>query len=938
MLNKAQLKYYRAASWTSEAELQAFADDVQPLSAADVQRLLEPLLDRTLRSDPAHRLRCEAFERLAAPVNDRELFVRYAVALRDGDDLLRATVASLMPRVNHVAGHTALAQVLGSPDEGARRHAAKLLDQLGGAPALNALTQLARVEGYAGRAEAMDVMVPKGRHHALPLLEAVAQCGNARERARAIRWLGDASLFPDKTHRRQAAGLVAHCLNDPHERVVAEAARALAQLVGEGTFYQYAGPLEGSPSATVRRAYVQSLAAYRTRATFNHLGRILRTQTDDLRIAAIDALEAMAVDDILPLLVEALSDPRQVVRNRAVEAVRHVARDSNIDIARTVLWLLKSHDVNVRRMAAELASEIKGSTDSLIPRLLRHLRDEDWWVRERVTDALVELAGKSLTKHVLVYLRDDADVVRRYAVGALRRVKDPRSLEPLMHVALNDPDWWTREDAVATIAELGDPRAIPFIFDVLAKDAELRFACVQALREVRATEAAPQIVLLLDDERAEVRRAAVEFFYALDLRQYIDALVPLSADPEPSVRDAVARLVADWNITTNQAEQAASLTLLERLLVRVQETHADDLILSSGQRPYIKRQGRIYPIADAALAHDDLVRMIYATLDPAQRASLDARVEVDYSHQVKSHGLRFRGNVFRQLTGLAAVYRIVRSGALALDELGVPESVKGFAHLRNGLVLVGGPTGSGKSTTLAALIDHINRNTSRHIVTLEDPIETVHVCQRSLVNQREIGTDTASFPTALRSTLRQDPDVILVGEMRDLDTIGFAVAAAETGHLVFGTVHTVSVDTTVDRLLGVFPPGKRPQIRSMLSETLRAIICQHLLRAKEPTDPRVLAVEVLINDDAVANLIRKDKCFQLPTVLTTARDKGMQSMDQHLVDLVRAGRVSPDEAYMKANDKNQFSSLLEGSAQPGADSGQRSGAHRTPNPTPDARA
>src|SRR5438105_6101621 len=225
--------------------------------------------------------------------------------------------------------------------------------------------------------------------------------------------------------------------------------------------------------------------------------------------------------------------------------------------------------------------------------------------------------------------------------------------------------------------------------------------------------------------------------------------------------------------------------------------------------------------------------------------------------------------------------------------------------MKNGVVLVGGPTGSGKSTTLAALIDYINRTSARHIMSLEDPIEVVHPRQLSLVNQREIGTHSKSFARALRSTLRADPNVILVGEMRDLTTIEFTVTAADTGHLVFGTVHTVSAATTVDRLVSGFPPGQQAQVRSTLADSLRAVVCQHLL--KERNGPgRVLALEILLNNDAVANMIRKGKSYQLPSLIATSHEQGMQLMDADLLRLLKEGRISAEDAYMKATTKKNF--------------------------------
>jgi twitching motility protein PilT len=284
--------------------------------------------------------------------------------------------------------------------------------------------------------------------------------------------------------------------------------------------------------------------------------------------------------------------------------------------------------------------------------------------------------------------------------------------------------------------------------------------------------------------------------------------------------------------------------------------------------------------------------------------------DVDYSHEVKSEGLRFRANIFNQLGGLSGVFRRIRGTLPEFEKLGLPPLVRTFGDLKNGLVLVGGPTGSGKSTTLAALVDYINRTSSRHIISLEDPIEVIHKRKQSLVNQREVGAHTKSFAAALRSTLREDPNVILVGEMRDLPTIEFTVVAAETGHLVFGTVHTVSAATTVDRIVSAFPPGLQQQARSTLADSLRAVICQYLM--KEKSGPgRVLAVELMVNNEAVSNLIRKGKAFQLPSVISTAREQGMQLMDTDLMKLAKEGKISASDAYVKAVSKKDFEPLVE---------------------------
>ena len=364
-----------------------------------------------------------------------------------------------------------------------------------------------------------------------------------------------------------------------------------------------------------------------------------------------------------------------------------------------------------------------------------------------------------------------------------------------------------------------------------------------------------------------------------------------------------------WRVTATGG--ALAVPLLDRLLIQLARAEGDDLIIAPGRPVYMKKVGRASPVTEQPLTLEQVQALLLPHLTADQIVGLQALQDVDYSHEVKSEGLRFRANIFHQLGGLSGVFRRIKGQLPEIATLGLPPIMRTFPNLKNGLVLVGGPTGSGKSTTLAALIDSINRNSSRHIISLEDPIEVIHRRQLSLVNQREIGTHTDSFANALRSTLREDPNVILVGEIRDLETIEFTVIAAETGHLVFGTVHTVSAATTVDRLIAAFPPGQQEQVRATLADSLRAVCCQYLLKQKDGPG-RVLAVEVMLNNEAVSNLIRKGKAFQIPSVIATSREQGMQLMDNDLMRLYKEGKISAEDAYMKAVSKKDFEAFLDG--------------------------
>jgi twitching motility protein PilT len=331
---------------------------------------------------------------------------------------------------------------------------------------------------------------------------------------------------------------------------------------------------------------------------------------------------------------------------------------------------------------------------------------------------------------------------------------------------------------------------------------------------------------------------------------------------------------------------------------------ASDLHLSSGLPPMIRVHGDVRRINLPPMEHKDVHAMVYDIMNDSQRKHYEENLECDFSFEVPNLA-RFRVNAFVQNRGAGAVLRTIPSKVLNLEQLGAPKIFKEIANQPRGIVLVTGPTGSGKSTTLAAMVDEINESEYAHILTVEDPIEFVHESKKCLINQREVGPHTLSFSNALRSALREDPDVILVGEMRDLETIRLALTAAETGHLVFGTLHTSSAAKTIDRIVDVFPAAEKDMVRSMLSESLRAVISQTLLKTKDGQG-RVAAHEIMIGTPAIRNLIRENKVAQMYSAIQTGQNMGMQTLDQNLQDLVRRNVVASAEARNKAANKDIF--------------------------------
>ncbi len=338
------------------------------------------------------------------------------------------------------------------------------------------------------------------------------------------------------------------------------------------------------------------------------------------------------------------------------------------------------------------------------------------------------------------------------------------------------------------------------------------------------------------------------------------------------------------------------------------EQGASDLHLVTGQQPVIRINGELTRIKYKILENDPLKEMLYEIAPEDKVKLFEETGDIDFAYEIPGLA-RYRANFFDQKYGIAAVFREIPSEILTCEQLGLPPVVQKLASLPRGLVLVTGPTGSGKSTTLAAIIDEANRTRKDHILTVEDPIEFVHKSKEAVVNHREVGLHTRSFAAALRGALREDPDIILVGEMRDLETISLAIEAASTGHLVFGTLHTSSAAKTVDRVIEVFPANQQEQIRSTLSDGLRAVIAQNLFKRSDRKG-RIAALEIMIAIPAIRNLIREAKTFQIPSAMQTGKKYGMQTLDDAIMAHLTAKRISPDDAYAKCNNKETFRPYL----------------------------
>ena len=376
-------------------------------------------------------------------------------------------------------------------------------------------------------------------------------------------------------------------------------------------------------------------------------------------------------------------------------------------------------------------------------------------------------------------------------------------------------------------------------------------------------------------------------------------VVPAPIVPDVPTAAAPARVV----------ETVAGAPAIDRLFRLMVDAKASDLHLSTGMPPLIRKDGHIQPLEAGAapMTNEDVTALLDRIMPEPNSEEFARRSDTDFAYEIRGLA-RFRANVFADRKGRGAVFRVIPAKILTAEELGLSPFILKLCKLNKGLVLVTGPTGSGKSTTLCAMIDYINRTRTDHIITIEDPIEFVHENKGCLINQREVGTHTKGFKDALRAAMREDPDIILVGELRDLETVAIAIETAETGHLVFGTLHTTTAASTVDRVIDQFPTDQQAQIRIMLSESLKGVIAQNLCR--KIGGGRVAALEVLLINSAISNLIREAKTFQIPSMMQVGRAQGMVALNDALMDMVTKKLVEPEEAYLKAVDKAAFEGLL----------------------------
>jgi twitching motility protein PilT len=561
-----------------------------------------------------------------------------------------------------------------------------------------------------------------------------------------------------------------------------------------------------------------------------------------------------------------------------------------------------------------------GDRRELVKRYLIFSKTLAGWARDRALDSMKEF-GEDLVEPAIELLADPDEDVRATALVVAGSFEDAR-IVPATIGLLKDQDWWLRVTAADTLGRIKDPRAVPALIEALG-DQEARWAAVEALGRIGDPQALPALGQLLKDPAPEVR---IEVLLALRAFRHPKILPALhkvaSTDTDRFVRGRALEIAEDVARRDNadipdaerlragamQVQAGEDEPRINTLLVASRNKGASDFHLSVSKPPMVRLASQLLTVKGEAFSAEDTEGMLREILSEEQQQRLETERQLDFCYYIPRAG-RYRANVFLDQRGYNAVFRVIPEKPPTITEIGLPPHLAEVADYHQGLVLICGPAGSGKSTTLAALVNLFNETKHLHVITLEDPVEFVHPFKNCLINQREVGGDTESFARALRAALREDPDVVVIGDLRDNESVSLALTAAETGHVVFGTLNSTNAAKAVDRLISSFSIQEQPQIRASLSESLKFVVAQKLLPIHEQRR-QVACFEVLKGTFSVANLIRDEKTYQIASAMQLGRTQGMQTFDDALKGLFEKGIISAESAYVYADNKGEFESLV----------------------------
>ncbi len=798
----------------------------------------------------------------------------------------------------------ALVSLLQSGDSETRRAGLKILAALPPSAVAAELTRAVEDDQWVSKIEALDLLYDISRIDCIRVCRQIMRDASEAEQRQAIRVLS-------KLASDEAVSVLNDGLSSTIPRIRVLVAQALVKIGTAATLHGLHRCLTDDKAEIIFTA-LEGLRNLGSRKPIPDIVPLMEHPNIEVQIRAIEVIGYLGNEEEVMSLVGGMKHPDLRVRQMATDAIIRISEKQFTNISKLLLGLMSDRDVNVRRCVVEVLNRI--SDASLFEEIFKFLRDEDWWVREAVAETLAKIQDERVVPAAIQLLDHEDEIMRRYGIEILVGIRDARAVQPIIRL-LNDPDWWVRERAVEALGYLGDTKIVPLLISML-RIKELTYTAVMSLGELRDPRAIDPLIKLLSQVQPEHKVVILEALAKLDARSAIDTIKAMLVDVDKGVRLKAREVLRKLEVDLGDALAASdrwwekhNMGLLDKLLLEIRASKATDMLLVSNLPPIYRIQGALVERKTEPMTEEAILELVMNILHQDQEEYFRNNNDLDFSYEIPGEG-RFRGNMFRHREGINAVFRLIPDKPPDINDLQLPEVVGDFIKLKQGLVLITGSAACGKTSTMAALVNEITRTRYDHIITIEDPIEFLYDNNRALVTQREVGRHSRSFSLAIRAALREDPDVIVVGELRDHETISMAITAAETGHLILSTLHSLNAPKTIDRIIDVFPTGQQDQIRIMLSESLKAVISQQLVFRKDNRG-RVAAFEILLSTPAVSNLIREGKVFQIPSIMVTSRQQGMQTMDQALADLVHQDVISAEEALIRSQDKEIFQQMVE---------------------------
>ncbi|MBN1552864.1 PilT/PilU family type 4a pilus ATPase [bacterium] len=887
--------------WQTDAERESVIQKILGMKKFPMKELLDVLASAYTISNRKNKTELlRILEDILIRAKQTEAGETLITLLRDtADPEIRETVIRVLSKIADDSLLPSIFVLFRNPKRKFRLAAMKLMEMYPRETIAAQLSDELMKGTWTDLADPLNFLFGIDQNAALQPSRRALEIGNETDKVQALK-----ILTTLKTP--EAIRALEYVVEDESVRIRMQVAKAFSQVPGPISIRNLV-KLANDPKPDVILTALDGLRTMRSPAGIPAVLHCIKHENFSIRIQAIETLGEIGTADEVEYLTNGLKDSDIRIRQAALDALVSLSQNEETDIPKFVSILMSDPDVNVRRAAAQILGQV--DAPGLFEKLFDYLKDEDWWVRETIAETLSKIKDDRIYPAAVDLLANPDPSLRRYAIEILEGLQDKRALVPLLKM-LKDSDWWVRERAISSLGKIGDKKIVPILANLLSIK-ELAYITAEALGEIGDEEAGEFLLKALENNDAETKMMIMTSLGKLQYKPAIPVIESLLSDPNREIRfhakEILTRLKADIRdldqVTSRWWEQH-EFSLMDTLLLEVRYRNASDLFLVSNNPPLARIKGEMIPLTSEVLTEDQIMAMAGQILTSEQEMQFKNTNDLDFSYEITGEG-RFRGNMFRHAQGLNLIFRLLPEDIPALASLNLPEFIYSLTKMRHGLVLVSGPASCGKTTTLAAIIDEINTTRTDHIITLEDPIEYVHSRKNCLVTQREVGRHTLSFARALRAALREDPDVILVGELRDQETISMALTAAETGHLVFATLHAISTTKTIERIIDTFSSGWKDHIQTMLAESLKVILTQQLIPSIDG-DSHVIAMEILVNTPAIASLIRDSKLHQIPSMITTGQQYGMIGLDQSLMTLFRNGVISIEDAYTRALDKNQF--------------------------------